>query len=82
MLALLVLFGIPARRRGWRAMLAVIATMLAVGSFTACGTNYVGPKGGGGHPGTTSGSYTFTVTGNGNPAVTPTPTTTFNVTVN
>ena len=83
-LALLVLFGIPARRRSWRAMLGVLALMVALGSLAACGGGggSSGGGGGGGTPGTTSGAYTFTVTGTGNPAVTPAPTQTFTVTVN
>ena len=82
MLAMLVFFGIPARRRAWRAMVGLVVMMLALGSFSACTINSVGPKGGSGHPGTSSGAYTFTVTGNGTPAVTPAPTATFTVTVN
>ena len=82
-LALLVLFGIPARRRSWRAMLGVLALMVALGSLAACGGGGGSSSGGGGGtPGTTSGVYTFTVTGTGNPAVTPAPTQTFTVTVN
>jgi hypothetical protein len=80
LLALLVFFGIPARRRSWRAMLGMVALLVTLGSLAACG-------GGGGTttttiPGTTAGTYTFTVTANGNPAIAPTPTTTFTVTVN
>ena len=78
-LALLVFFGIPARRRGWRAMLGVLALMVALGSLTACGGSFF-RNGMNGE--TTSGSYTYTVTGTGNPAVTPAPTATFTLTVN
>jgi subtilase family serine protease len=82
-LALLVFFGIPARRRGWRAMLGVLVLILALGSLGACGGGSGGGGGGGnGNPGTTAGTYTFTVTGTGSPAVSPAPTTTFTVTVN
>jgi hypothetical protein len=80
LLALLAFFGIPARRRSWRAMLGMVALLVTLGSLAACG-------GGSGTttttiPGTTAGTYTFTVTANGNPAIAPTPTTTFTVTVN
>ena len=78
-LAFLVFFGIPARRRSWRAMLGMIAFALVLGTFTACGSGYGsgtpippgGNTGGGGAtttPGTTSGTYTFTVTATGMPA--------------
>jgi subtilase family serine protease len=82
LLALLVFFGIPARHGGWRAMVGAIVMILALGSFSACTVNTVGPKGGSGHPGTSPGAYTFTVTGNGSPAVNPAPSTTFTLTVN
>jgi len=82
-LAILVLFGIPARRRAWRAMLGVLALMAALGSLAACGGGGGSSGGGGtGNPGTTAGTYTFTVTGVGSPALTPAPTATFTVTVN
>ena len=85
MLALLVFFGIPARRRGWRAMLGMLVLIFTFASLSACGGGGGSGGGGGGgnsNPGTTAGTYTFTVTGTGNPAVTPAPTTTFTVTVN
>ena len=52
-LACCLLFGIPARRRGWRAMLAVILLLTGMGGFTACA-----------RPGKliSSGQYTFKVT--------------------
>jgi subtilase family serine protease len=83
-LAFLVFLGIPARRRGLRAMLGVLVLMFTLGSLAACGggSSGGGGGGGGGNPGTTAGNYTFTVTGTGNPAVTPAATTTFTVTVN
>jgi trimeric autotransporter adhesin len=54
-LALLVLFGIPARRRSWRAMLGVLALMVALGGLAACGGGGGSSSGGGGGgtPGTT-----------------------------
>lgn len=83
LLALLVFFAIPARRRGWRAMVGMLVVMFALASLSACGGGgSSGGGGGGGNPGTASGSYTFTVTGTGTPSVTPAPTTTFTVTVN
>lgn len=80
-LALLVLFGIPAKRRGWRAMVGTLVILFALGGMVACGGGG-SSSGGGGNPGTASGTYTFTVTGNGNPGLSPAPTTTFTVTVN
>jgi len=64
-LACLLLFGIPGRRRGWRAMIGMLVLLAAVaGGMTACG------GGGGGKvcsaiaiAGTTPGAYTITVTG-------------------
>jgi hypothetical protein len=82
-LALLVFFGIPARRRGWRAMVGALVLLAGLGSLAACGGgSSSGNGGGGGNPGTTSGSYTFTVTGTGNDTAKTVATTTFTVTVN
>jgi trimeric autotransporter adhesin len=87
-LALLVFFGVPARRRGWRSMLGLLVLIAALGSLSACGGGGSsggsggGGGGGGGTPGTTSGVYTFTVTGTGSPAITPAPTATVTLTVN
>jgi subtilase family serine protease len=81
-LAVLVFFGIPARRRRWRAMLGMLAFLMALGGLSACGG---GGGGGGGTtiPGTTAGTYTFTVTASGAPSSSTTPATqTFTVTVN
>lgn len=78
-LACLIFFGIPARRRGWRSMLGVLAILAALGSLSACGS---GGSTSTGNSGTTAGTYTFTVSGTGNPTVMPTPATTFTVTVN
>jgi hypothetical protein len=65
-LACVLLFGIPARRRSWRTMLGMLALFLTLtGGILACG----GGGGGGGstcnvvNPGTTAGAYTITVTG-------------------
>jgi hypothetical protein len=82
-LALLMFFGIPARRRSWRSMLGMLVLMVALGSLAGCGGGGSNSGGGGNSdPGTAAGTYTFTVTGIGSPSVTPTPTTTFTVTVN
>jgi subtilase family serine protease len=79
-LALLVFFGIPSRRRGWRQMLGALVLFMALGSIAACG----GGGGGGGtsDPGTSAGTYTFTITATPTPAVSPVVTQTFTVTVN
>ncbi|HWG20261.1 MAG TPA: Ig-like domain repeat protein [Terracidiphilus sp.] len=79
-LAVVLLFGIPARRRRWRRMLGVMALRMALaGGITACG-------GGGSTPctptsvaGTTTGTYTATVTAT---AGTITKTMTVTITVN
>jgi N-acetylneuraminic acid mutarotase len=80
-LAVLVLLGIPARRRSWRAMLAVLVLMAAIGSLSGCGSQFsvsaIAPA----NSGITAGLYTFTVTGVGNPAQTPAPTTEFTLTI-
>ena len=82
-LALLVFFGIPARRRGWRAMLGAFVLLATLGSLAACGGGGSSSNGGGGgNPGTTAGSYVFTVTGTGSDPATTKETTTFTVTVN
>jgi hypothetical protein len=80
-LALVMLFGIPAKRRIWRRKLGMLLLLIAVaGGVTACG-------GGGGSkpctptsvPGTTPGVYTATVTAT---AGTITKTATVTITVN
>jgi hypothetical protein len=78
-LALLAFFGIPARRRGWRAMMGMLVLLFTIGSLAACGGGGSKSKG---NPGTTAGQYTFTVSGTGNPAISPAPVATFTVTVN
>jgi len=60
-LACLLLFGIPARRRKWRALLGMLVFLAFLsGGFLACG----GGSSGGGNTGTTPGSYTITLTAN------------------
>lgn len=66
-LAVLIFFGIPARRRSWRSMLGIIVAMAVIGAMSSCGGGSSGGGGGGGtgpnNPGTTAGNYTVTVTG-------------------
>ena len=66
-LACILLFGIPARRRAWRNMLAALVLFLAlVAGVNACGGGGGGgggTGGGSGKSGTTPGNYTITVTG-------------------
>lgn len=89
-LALLVFFGIPARRRNWRNLLGLLLVIAALGAVSACGGGGGGGAGGGGggggsgsgNPGTTAGNYTFTITGTGNPGINPAPTATVKLTVN
>jgi hypothetical protein len=84
-LALLVFFGIPGRRRSWRSMLSILVVMVAIGTLASCGGGSTSGGGGGGgqsDPGTTAGTYTYTVTASASPSVTPTVTQTFTVTVN
>jgi hypothetical protein len=60
--ACLVLFGIPARSRNWRAMIGGLLLTVALASgFAGCASG----SGGGsqGSSGTTSGTYQVTVTG-------------------
>jgi len=61
-LAAVLLFGIPARRRRWASMFALLLAIVAFGT-AGCGGG--GNSGGGGKtiPATTAGNYTFTVTG-------------------
>jgi N-acetylneuraminic acid mutarotase len=60
-LACILLIGIPARRRSWRAILGMLAllTVLSDGVLACGGIN----SGGINNPGTTAGNYTITVTG-------------------
>jgi hypothetical protein len=82
-LAVLMLFGIPARRRSWRQMLGVLVLMAALGGLAGCGgSNTTGCPTCVTDPGTTAGTYTFTVQATGSPSVTPAVSTTFTVTVN
>ena len=83
-LAVLMLAGIPARRRSWKQMLGVLVLMAALGGLAGCGSSSTSGGGGGGtgDPGTAAGTYTYTVQATGNPSVTPAVSTTFSVVVN
>jgi subtilase family serine protease len=78
-LALLIFFGIPSRRRSWRALVGLLAATFVLLSISACGSSNTS---GNSNPGTTAGAYTYTVTGTGTPAPNSTPTTTVTLTVN
>jgi hypothetical protein len=67
-LALALFFGIPTRRRSWRAMLGMLLSIaFLTGGVLSCGGGGGGGSGSGGGgtsiPGTTPGTYTVTVTG-------------------
>jgi hypothetical protein len=86
-LAVLIFFGIPARRRRWRNLLGFVVAMAVIGALSGCGGGSSGGGGGGGgtgpsNPGTVAGGYVFTVTSSSTNPVTPAPTTTFTVSVN
>ena len=59
-LALLVFFGIPARKRNWQRMLCLFLLFVSAAGM-GCGGG--GGNKGGGNTGTTPGTYTVTVTG-------------------
>ena len=60
-LALVLFFGIPARRRVWRSLLALLFFVGVLGALSGCGGG--SSSSGGGSGGTTAGTYTITVTG-------------------
>ncbi len=62
LLACLLLFGIPARKRSWRTLLGVVVLCVFL-SLIGCGGGSGGGGGGGTVAGTTAGTYTFTVKG-------------------
>lgn len=66
-LALVLLIGIPRRRRNWMAMVGLVVLLASIGVM-GCGGKGSGSGsggGGGGNAGTTAGTYTVTVTGTG-----------------
>jgi predicted outer membrane repeat protein len=60
-LALMLMIGVPRRRRAWLTMLGVLVLSIAVGAIGCGGGGGTGSSGG--NPGTTPGTYTVTVTG-------------------
>jgi hypothetical protein len=81
-LALLLFFGIPARRRSWRSLIGTLVLMTALGELAGCGGS--GSSGGTSNstPGTSAGTYTFTLTGAGTPPASAAVSATFTVVVN
>jgi hypothetical protein len=84
-LAMILFFGIPARRRAWRTLFG-FAVFCCVAGAIGCGGSGGGGGGGGGGgqstPGTTPGTYTVTVTGTDAATGKLTSNTTVTVTVN
>ena len=83
-LAVLVFFWIPKRRRSWLAMVGLLVVFVSVaglgcGGGGGSGSSGSGGSGGSGSSGTTTGAYVVTVTGTSGSI---TQTTTVNVTVN
>ena len=63
-LALVLLFGIPRRRRRWIGVLrAIVLLCFVAGAMSSCGGGGSHGGGGTGNAGTTTGNYTVTVTG-------------------
>ncbi len=86
-LALVLFFGIPARRRAWRALFSLVALIVIAGAVGCSGGGGGGGSGGGGgggggNPGTTAGNYVITVTGADAATGKITSSVTVNVTVN
>jgi hypothetical protein len=81
-LAMVLFFGIPARRRAWRTLFGLFVAVVLI-SGVGCSTSTPVNHGGGGqpNPGTTAGTYTFTVTAMDNLTQQITSTTTVTVTV-
>lgn len=83
-LAMVLMFGIPARRRRWVSLFALLLAIFAIGSVGCGGGAGSGGGGGGGGqttPATSAGTYTFTVTGTDSANVQITASTTVVVTV-
>ena len=79
-LACLAMFGIPARRRGWRGMLALLVFAGLVSFASGCGGGS-SSGGGGGSTGTTTGVYTLTISGHDSAVTSETASTTITVTI-
>jgi sugar lactone lactonase YvrE len=64
-LACVVLLFVPARRRGWPALMVWVVLFVALAGIGCSGNSGGGGGGGGGqkNPGTTPGTYTVTITG-------------------
>lgn len=82
--ALVVFFGIPARRRSWRALFSFLAIVVFVSAIGCGGSSGTAPiqQSGPVNPGTTPGAYTVTVTGTDAATGTITSSTTVALTVN
>jgi Pro-kumamolisin, activation domain/Bacterial Ig-like domain (group 3)/Subtilase family len=84
-LAIVLLFGIPTRRRTWRVLFSILATFLIAGTM-GCGGGSAGGSGGSGGGnsklGTTPGSYSVVVTGKDAATGTIASSTTVTLTVN
>ena len=61
-LALVVFFGIPARRRKWLSMLGLLVFFVSIAAIGCGGGSGGGGGGGSSNPGTTAGNYQVTVT--------------------
>ncbi len=72
-LALVLMFGIPRRRRNWPMMLGLMALFATLGAI-GCGGGSSSAIGGG-NAGTPAGTYTVTVTGTGTSTGSSTPVT-------
>jgi len=79
-LAVVLFFWLPIRRKTWRATFGVLLGLVLLGSLSACGgkSNNNNQNS---NPGTTAGSYTITITGTGSDSAKTPATTTFVLTV-
>jgi len=66
-LAVVLFFGIPARKKSWRAMLGLGVFIVLIAGAGCGGGGSNGAPGNPGTPGTTAGTYTFTVGGASGP---------------
>ena len=79
-LAAMLMFGIPSRRRRWLSMVVLLFVVAAAGAI-GCGGHSSSGGGGTGTPGTTAGTYTFTLTATDSVTKSVTTSTTVSVTV-